>query len=606
MNTLHQYIDSFLKPRKLSHVDIDLSHNPASQSFFQRKFCVRTFDGLKLVGFVLSHKLPTNNKRKCVIYTHSHSSNMMEGLQLINFCEAAGYSLILYDSRGCGASDSCEITFGEREKTDLLYVILHVMLTEEINYFILWGRSIGCCAVLKLVNQLSFQSNQDAGNVSLQSQDHHNRNNKSDADINFKDSYLQKELKNFITNNPSIAMLSDSMAANIEAIVLDSPIKTINSAVTRFIKQNIVNLSFIASYASNYIQDYLKQKLGKEVLNNQNKDLVAKLNLNSVLIFSENDYFISEADKLEIIRNMGSQATLKRSYKVMNISEAHNETRKMQSLGDIFSVLRIYSEDRAAHKVLLLENPHNFDFTKFSSDFTEHQPMLKSYKSAKLLHVPFASSNQHTESKERTSFFEGKRRSNVDTSAGLKNYEFLTRNQRQQNHVIFNSGTNYTKPLLNSQKSIGNLADKKFINLEANNFHVLQNKKAKKRSPMAFVKSRNYDHNGNNMQPQRTPLSYNIMETLNIRRTEKGVNDNNTSMNKYFKENNEGIHECQSKRRNMYSDRHIPADKNIIAHNYFVPQGFFDNIKKNFEEQRRNNKSKSTRMIDIFNDKTER
>ena len=46
------------------------------------------------------------------------------------------------------------MTFGEKEKVDLLFVLIKLTITFQVSKVILWGRSIGCNAVLQMLLKL--------------------------------------------------------------------------------------------------------------------------------------------------------------------------------------------------------------------------------------------------------------------------------------------------------------------------------------------------------------------------------------------------------------------------------------------------------------------
>ena len=57
-------------------------------------------------------------------------------------------NLVIYDSRGSGKASLSSVSFGFNEKIDLLYLILKLTLKYKKTKYFLWGRSIGCNAIL--------------------------------------------------------------------------------------------------------------------------------------------------------------------------------------------------------------------------------------------------------------------------------------------------------------------------------------------------------------------------------------------------------------------------------------------------------------------------
>ena len=82
------------------------------------------------------------------MYNHSFGSCKYEGSSLLQHCEKFQMNLCLYDSRGSGESSKSFISFGYKEKVDLLYVILKLNFEYSCLNFILYGRSIGCNTIL--------------------------------------------------------------------------------------------------------------------------------------------------------------------------------------------------------------------------------------------------------------------------------------------------------------------------------------------------------------------------------------------------------------------------------------------------------------------------
>lgn len=52
-------------------------------------------------------------------------------------------SLLIYDSRGFGISEGDLISFGDKEKYDLLFILYHLLTMYNINKFILYGKELG-------------------------------------------------------------------------------------------------------------------------------------------------------------------------------------------------------------------------------------------------------------------------------------------------------------------------------------------------------------------------------------------------------------------------------------------------------------------------------
>lgn len=57
-------------------------------------------------------------------------------------------NLCLFDSRGCGDSSTGCVNFGFKEKIDIMFLMFKIIFEFDLVDFILWGRSIGCNAIL--------------------------------------------------------------------------------------------------------------------------------------------------------------------------------------------------------------------------------------------------------------------------------------------------------------------------------------------------------------------------------------------------------------------------------------------------------------------------
>ena len=73
-------------------------------------------DGVHLAGWlaIASAQAPT------VILVHGFKGSRGEMLPWARFLYAAGYNVLLYDSRGCGASEGWSIALGAKEPEDVL------------------------------------------------------------------------------------------------------------------------------------------------------------------------------------------------------------------------------------------------------------------------------------------------------------------------------------------------------------------------------------------------------------------------------------------------------------------------------------------------------
>lgn len=306
---IEDFVTDLLNPKQ--QINSYPFSTPSSPSSRSRSFTVTTYDSKTLSISLLNNNKNVYLPKRCVIYTHSHGANKEEGLQLQAGCHSLGFSLCTYDSRGCGRSSESKITFGHHERMDLLYVLFFVLVTEEIEQFVLWGRSIGCCAVVQLLVRLKEVGKGGVG-------------------------FLQTAFEGFLKKNRELVMLTPSLKLDILGVVLDCPIKRLQSAILNFIKMKIVNVNFIASYASQYVSSSIQRQLGQGIKHEDNIDLVRIINPNTVLLFSKNDEFVSVNDRKELVDAFMSSCQKKNPKEIFSLNKSH---RAKRNLNDVKSAL---------------------------------------------------------------------------------------------------------------------------------------------------------------------------------------------------------------------------------------------------------------------------
>lgn len=106
----------------------------------------QAIDGVRLSGWLVlaSPKAPT------IILVHGFKENRMGMLPDARFLYQAGYNVLLYDSRGCGASDGWSIALGAREPDDVLGAVRYLKGRSDLlnKHFGLMGNSLGAGIVL--------------------------------------------------------------------------------------------------------------------------------------------------------------------------------------------------------------------------------------------------------------------------------------------------------------------------------------------------------------------------------------------------------------------------------------------------------------------------
>lgn len=103
-------------------------------------------DGTRLAGWLVlrSPRSPT------VILVHGSKGTRVDMLPWARFLAAAGFNVLLYDSRGCGASQGWHITLGAHEPDDTLGAVAYLEGRSDlaVKRFAALGVSLGAGSVL--------------------------------------------------------------------------------------------------------------------------------------------------------------------------------------------------------------------------------------------------------------------------------------------------------------------------------------------------------------------------------------------------------------------------------------------------------------------------
>lgn len=91
-------------------------------AFASRLFRLRSTDNVQLACCFLENRAHPSSRR-VVVFLHTNSSNMLQGLDLQKVCVELGASLIMYDLRGSGKSDGPGLSNLHKHKRDLDLVI---------------------------------------------------------------------------------------------------------------------------------------------------------------------------------------------------------------------------------------------------------------------------------------------------------------------------------------------------------------------------------------------------------------------------------------------------------------------------------------------------
>lgn len=141
-------IEKIISPPRQNSKNNFFDHKKHFEAYEIHEFNIVTFDRQILPVIFFKNK-NNNSFVTTVIYSHSYGSCKYEGMGNLSACKSFNLNYCIYDSRGCGSSSSeSKVSFGFNEKIDLLFLLLKLNFDFKCANFILWGRSIGCNAVL--------------------------------------------------------------------------------------------------------------------------------------------------------------------------------------------------------------------------------------------------------------------------------------------------------------------------------------------------------------------------------------------------------------------------------------------------------------------------
>ncbi len=108
-----------------------------------------TSDNIKLRGWYL----PAGDEQKAIILLHGHRDSRLQLVSRAKLFHQSGYSVLLYDARGCGESDPAKISVGYFETADLIAAIQFVR-QKGVKDIAIAGISQGAATILLAAEQL--------------------------------------------------------------------------------------------------------------------------------------------------------------------------------------------------------------------------------------------------------------------------------------------------------------------------------------------------------------------------------------------------------------------------------------------------------------------
>lgn len=106
-------------------------------------------------NYVIHGDIIKNDPHKYIILVHGHASNREGVIKYAKVFNELGYSLIIYDHRGCGDNEKEMVCMGYKEHRDLIEIISFVKQDKNIKQLGLFGVSMGgaCCLMSSIHHQ---------------------------------------------------------------------------------------------------------------------------------------------------------------------------------------------------------------------------------------------------------------------------------------------------------------------------------------------------------------------------------------------------------------------------------------------------------------------
>jgi hypothetical protein len=353
MDKIDKLVEQFVKPTRCNYMNILYEEHEVLPHFERINFKLNTSDKKQLSCIYFRLLMGTDKPVKTVIYNHSHGSCKFEGVNLLGHCQAFGYNLLVYDSRACGESSGDTIFFGSKEKVDLLFIMLYLSMAHKVENFILWGRSIGCNAVLQFYQSLISSDGDFMNRVIKIQANKPNIKHEKDSKVVYSVSRINPELyppmfnkfihrhfeEFFIQNSGYVESLKE-INISIDGMVLDSPYESFTSFIEDNMKK-VVNFmpGMVSSIANMYLKGWMNSKLNVNIEEDQNIDLITKINLNSVFIISDKDEIVTFDRYKNIIQSYAKKFPHKNKCEVINTGKSHGSRRAKEINDKAFLVI---------------------------------------------------------------------------------------------------------------------------------------------------------------------------------------------------------------------------------------------------------------------------
>jgi len=131
-----------LSPDSIARADQDFAAVGASRM----DFIVSPIDGVLLRGWKVWPPLVNGD---WVLLFHGVADNRMGEMSYAQMLLRRGYSVVMMDARGQGASEGVMVTYGWKERDDTRAVIDELLMTESPHCLFLLGESMGAAVALQ-------------------------------------------------------------------------------------------------------------------------------------------------------------------------------------------------------------------------------------------------------------------------------------------------------------------------------------------------------------------------------------------------------------------------------------------------------------------------
>lgn len=350
-------LTNLIRPPKCEFRNYSGSFSKHFNNFSKFEDDITTFDETKICMTLLKNVSNSNSEKICIVYTHSHGSCKEEGFQLLEACALAKFSLCLYDSRGSGKSSETNLTFGEKEHIDLLFVCFNLMVMYDLHEFILWGRSIGTCTVLRLAQQLQLLNMDN----SIRKGYAINKILEEKPTLN-----VEKHFLLFLELNKLICV--GQQLYRVIGVVLDSPIRSMNDAIEQFVKNKLMNFSVVSKFASFFTEKWIKSKINVDITQNQNFKLVQEINLPGVFMLSKIDEMTEFIEGIKMANEYGIKVSKNSNGSVCEMEKNHKEARETRNVVDAINILMRNSFSSGHRFEFILNNLRSVPIQKKEAD----------------------------------------------------------------------------------------------------------------------------------------------------------------------------------------------------------------------------------------------